>query len=296
MSYKVDNAVIMAAGLSSRFAPLSFEKPKALIEVKGEVLIERQIRQLKEAGIRDIIIVVGYKKEMFYYLRDKFGASIVENKEYLTRNNHSSLYVVKEVLKNTYICSADNYFEKNPFALDVDEAYYAAVYAEGETAEWCIQYDDENWITDVQIGGEDSWYMLGHVFFSEDFSRKFVDILCKEYDLEETKNKLWEKIYIEHIRELPMKIRKYDADRIYEFDSLDELRKFDTKYCENSGSLIMQKISGLLNCKESQIVRLEPISTEQGAHVGMFFCVNGQRYEFLYEEEVLTGVESNNDL
>lgn len=113
MSYKVDNAVIMAAGLSSRFAPLSFEKPKALIEVKGEVLIERQIRQLKEAGIRDIIIVVGYKKEMFYYLRDKFGASIVENKEYLTRNNHSSLYVVKEVLKNTYICSADNYFEKS---------------------------------------------------------------------------------------------------------------------------------------------------------------------------------------
>ena len=44
MAYKVENAVIMAAGLSSRFAPLSYEKPKALITVKGEVLIERQIR------------------------------------------------------------------------------------------------------------------------------------------------------------------------------------------------------------------------------------------------------------
>ena len=49
MAYKVENAIIMAAGLSSRFAPLSYEKPKALITVKGEVLIERQIRQLKEA-------------------------------------------------------------------------------------------------------------------------------------------------------------------------------------------------------------------------------------------------------
>ena len=47
MAYKVDNAVIMAAGISSRFAPLSYEKPKALIPVKGEVLIERQINQIK---------------------------------------------------------------------------------------------------------------------------------------------------------------------------------------------------------------------------------------------------------
>ena len=47
--YKVDNAIIMAAGLSSRFAPLSYEKPKGLYGVKGEILIEREIEQLKSA-------------------------------------------------------------------------------------------------------------------------------------------------------------------------------------------------------------------------------------------------------
>jgi CTP:phosphocholine cytidylyltransferase-like protein len=47
----------MAAGTSSRFAPLSYEKPKGLLKVKGEILIERQIRQLQEAGITDITIV-----------------------------------------------------------------------------------------------------------------------------------------------------------------------------------------------------------------------------------------------
>ena len=36
---KVDNAVIMAAGTSARFAPLSYENPKALIEIRGESLI-----------------------------------------------------------------------------------------------------------------------------------------------------------------------------------------------------------------------------------------------------------------
>ena len=75
--YSVDNAIIMAAGLSSRFAPLSYEKPKALIEVHGEVLIERQIRQLIEAGIPEIVIVTGYKAEMFAYLQEKYGVKLV---------------------------------------------------------------------------------------------------------------------------------------------------------------------------------------------------------------------------
>ena len=110
MPYTVNNAVIMAAGTSSRFAPLSYERPKALTEVKGEILIERQIRQLQEAGIPEIILVVGYKMEQFFYLREKFGIHIVENKDYLTRNNNASIYAAKNFLKNTYICSSDNYF------------------------------------------------------------------------------------------------------------------------------------------------------------------------------------------
>ena len=44
------NAIIMAAGMSSRFAPLSLETPKALLNVKDEIMIERQIGQLREAG------------------------------------------------------------------------------------------------------------------------------------------------------------------------------------------------------------------------------------------------------
>ena len=56
MRYKVDNAIIMAAGTSSRFVPLSYERPKALIEVQRDILIERQIRQLREAGIEECII------------------------------------------------------------------------------------------------------------------------------------------------------------------------------------------------------------------------------------------------
>ena len=175
---RVDNAIIMAAGTASRFAPISYEKPKALITVKGEVLIERQIRQLKEAGIHEIIVVTGYKAEQFEYLRKKLGVTLVHNPEYLTKNNHSSIYAVKDYLKNSYICSSDNYFLQNPFENEVENSFYSCVFAKGKTQEWCIS-EKNGWIENVMVGGEDSWIMLGHVFWSESFSRKFISILKK---------------------------------------------------------------------------------------------------------------------
>ena len=93
----------MAAGTSSRFVPLSTERPKGLLEVNGEVIIERQIRQLKEAGISDITIVVGYKAELFNYLKDKFDVSLVYNEDFRKYNNTSSVIRVLDRLGNTYI-------------------------------------------------------------------------------------------------------------------------------------------------------------------------------------------------
>ena len=58
--YRVNSAIILAAGLSTRFAPLSFDKPKGLLKVKNEILIERQIKQLKEVGVNNIL----FKKKL----------------------------------------------------------------------------------------------------------------------------------------------------------------------------------------------------------------------------------------
>ncbi len=283
MGYKVDNAVIMAAGTASRFAPLSHEKPKALIEVKGEVLIERQIRQLQQAGINEIIVVVGYKKEQFEYLREKFGIEIVENNDYLCRNNNASIYAVKERLRNTYICSSDNYFSENPFENVVDDSYYAAVYANGETKEWCMTQDDNGYINSVTIGGNNAWYMLGHTFWSEDFSSSFLKILEEIYELPETADLLWESIYMRHLHILKMKMRKYSDDVIFEFDTLDELRTFDKSYVEDTRSAILKSIAKKLNCSEADIVNVNAYKTDNNAAAGMVFEANGKEYRYIYE-------------
>ena len=282
---KVDNAIIMAAGTSSRFAPLSYEKPKALIEVRGEVLIERQIRQLREAGIEEVVVVTGYKAEQFEYLKDKYGGVRINNPYYLTRNNNSSIYAAREYIKNSYICSSDNYFITNPFESDVDESYYAAVYIEGETGEWCIS-EDGGWIKDVKVGGRDSWVMLGHVFWSESFSRSFLHILEDEYEWPETADKLWETIYIEHINELPMKIRKYPADFIFEFDTLDELREFDDSYISNTRSEILTKIAGELGVEEKEIRSVKAFKDKDNAAAGFTF-ETGKKYKYYYRTEAM---------
>lgn len=283
--YKVNNAVIMAAGTSSRFAPLSYEKPKALIEVRGEVLIERQIRQLREAGIEEIYIVTGYKAEQFSYLADKYGVVLRHNPYYETRNNNASIKVVEDILKNTYICSADNYFLENPFENVVTEAYYSAVYADGDTKEWCITTDAEGYISRVEIGGKNAWYMLGHTFWDEAYSKKFVEILDQEYDAPETADKLWEDIYIEHISELKMKIRKYPKNEIFEFDTLDELREFDGSYVNDTRSRIIKKISEKYHVSQGEVRGISTIKGENNEAIGFSFYIKGNQYKYDYATE-----------
>ncbi len=281
--YKVDNAIIMAAGTSSRFAPLSYEKHKGLIEVKGEILIERQIRQLREVGISEIYVVVGYKAEDFLYLEDR-GVKLVYNRDYLTRNNNASIYAVRHLLKNSYICSADNYFEKNPFEKEVEDCYYAAVYAEGETKEWCLDYDERGRITDVKIGGRDAWYMLGHVFWNETFSKKFVEILEKEYSLPQTAGLLWESIYRNHLDELDMKIRKYGEGVVFEFDTLDELRQFDVSYVADTRSQILKKVAKELGRTEGELHTICAYKDDTNEAAGFTFVCRDKKYAYSYKE------------
>ncbi|MBD5403148.1 NTP transferase domain-containing protein [bacterium] len=275
------NAIILAAGTSSRFVPLSYERPKGLLKVKGEILIERQILQLKEAGIDDITIVVGYKAEMFDYLKAKFGVDLVFNDDFSRYNNTSSLVRVIDRLGNTFICSSDNYFPENVFADKPRQSYYSAKYAMGKTTEYCLSTDDNDFIDIVTVGGNDSWYMIGHVYFSETFSKAFGELLCREYEKECTRYGYWEDVYISHLHELPrMKIRRFRDHDIQEFDSLDELRQFDPTYITDSNSVILSEIANRLNCKESELYGFEKIKSSVDAEA-FSFIKSGERFTYL---------------
>lgn len=251
--YKVDNAVIMAAGLSSRFVPLSYDKPKGLTVVKGEVLIERQIRQLQAVGIQNIFVIVGYMKELFFYLEDKFNVKLVINNDYALRNNTGSLWLVKDKLANSYICSSDDYFTENVFEPYVYRPYYAVEFMHGSTTERGAVTDEDGRIVKTYPGAEDDWALMGHVYWNRTFSESFINRLATIYDDEATKPLLWERVFDRFLEVLPpLYARKYDQI-IYEFDTLAELKEFDPEYLTNADSSIMDNICGVLDCKKEEL-------------------------------------------
>ncbi len=95
-------AVILAAGIGSRLAPLTNDRPKALVEVLGKSFLFRQLELLTRAGIpsRDIVIVGGYKVERVHEALARGGheCAVVVNDRYEPWNNFYSLLVAKPAL------------------------------------------------------------------------------------------------------------------------------------------------------------------------------------------------------
>lgn len=225
--YRVQNAIIMAAGFSARCKPLSAVVPKGLFVVKGEVLIEREICQLREAGINDIVVVVGYMAEKFEYLKAKFGVTLVYNHEYDRKNNIASIYAARKFLGNSYICCADNYYAKNIFSKYEYESFYACVYTKDYADEYCITEDGTGHIQKIERGGKDKWYTIGATYWSRSFSSKFAALLEEEYEEPEIAPLLIDDFHIRHFGDLPVAVKKYGNDEILEFDTLEEFEAFD---------------------------------------------------------------------
>lgn len=110
------NAIILAAGFGMRMVPINTETPKGLLEIKGERLIERTIRQLHEVGITEIYVVVGFMKEQYEYLIDEYGVELIVTPDYASKNNLHSLKKAVGHLSNSYIIPCDIWCEKNPYS------------------------------------------------------------------------------------------------------------------------------------------------------------------------------------
>lgn len=231
--YQVDNAIIMAAGYSARCMPLSNVMPKGLFQIKGEILIEREIEQLISAGIEEIIVVTGFMHEKFEYLKDKYGVILINNADYDKYNNMASLYAAQSYMKNSYILCSDNYYEENVFHKYIFSSYYSCVYSEEYCDEFCVQKVDENgYIQSIHRGGKQAWYTIGDAYFDAEFSKKFCDFMNDEWDDFQTRNMLMDDFHIKHIKDLPLKKVERPGRSILEFDTLEEIKEYDSDFQE----------------------------------------------------------------
>lgn len=278
-SCEVDNAIIMAAGFGSRFVPLTYATPKGLLEVFGERMIERQIRQLQEVGITDITVVVGYLKDTFEYLIDKYNVQLVYNPDYETKNNLSTLYHVRDKLKNTYILSSDNWLRENMYHSHEYDSWYSAIKVSGKTKEWVLKTGLHDKILSVKVGGRNGWVMYGPVYFSKEFSQKIIPMIETAYLRDDTDEWYWEDVFIRNLDKLVMFANKQPENQVYEFESLDELRLFDSSYMISTNDKWLHLISEVFNQPEMRINCLKPLRFGM-TNKSFLFELNGKKYIF----------------
>jgi CTP:phosphocholine cytidylyltransferase-like protein/thiamine kinase-like enzyme len=280
---KVENAVILAAGGSDISAKSVYSMPKGLYIKNGETLIERQIRQLREAGIQDITVVVGYKQEMYFFLEEKYDVTLEINPD-LKKNNIFSLYVARQHLGSTYICNCDNYFEENPFSQYEYNAYHATVYKENAHNELLVRKNTSGRILQVYSGAKSGECIYGHAYIDRELSRRLVQYLVDEIDDFRVSALFWEEFIGRHAEDLDMYVRKYSADFLYEFDSIQEIQNIDSLFLENVSGKINQKICEVLGCQETEIGNVE-ILQKGLTNVLFTFVVRGEKYIFRYPGE-----------
>lgn len=276
--YKVNNAVILAAGASTRFIPLSLEQPKGLYEVRNEKLIERQICQLKQAGINDITLVLGYKKEMFYYLEDKYQVKFIINDSFNIKNNIESLRLAQNIISNTYICVSDDYFMENPFNQFEYRCFFSGSSTSEKTDEMYAITDSNNRITRLEKGLDGGRILLGHCFFDKQFSQKFFEIVNSVTNNGKYDKAFWEWLVKDYLNSFDnIYFKEFSPNTIFEFDYFDDLRKFDTNYLGYSHSDIMRNIKLIFRCDEEDIINFRNVSKGL-TNKSFVFEINGIEY------------------
>jgi len=98
-------AILLAAGASKRLQPITKHLPKCLIKIGDMTILDYQLNAVLSAGIKDIVIVVGYLKEKIIdFVNENYKSfntvRFIENPEYSTTNTIYSLYLTKDEFVN----------------------------------------------------------------------------------------------------------------------------------------------------------------------------------------------------
>ena len=235
-------AIILAAGMGKRLGKYTQDNTKCMVEVNGERLIDRVLRQLSRLNLRRVIIVVGYKADnLISYIGDRYEGQIkveyIHNPVYDKTNNIYSLALAKAAMceDDTLLLESDIIFEDSVIETlahhpDPDLALVAKCESWMDGTMVCI--DKERNITsfvskaDFNYHDADRYYKTVNIYkFSQTFSANYYIPFLEAYCKALGRNEYYEQVLqvLVHIHRSPLKALPLDGERWYEIDDAQDL-------------------------------------------------------------------------
>ncbi|MDD6055961.1 MAG: phosphotransferase [Helicobacter sp.] len=260
-------AIILCAGIGSRLAPMTYIKPKPLLEINGISLLENMIYYLKKGGVSDIIVVCGYKAESF--LKLGLDCKIINFSDYKNNNSAASLKFIQNYLqKGTIILNGDLYIKKDfCHLLKRDSTSILAQKIEVDSSAWGYIVDRNSKILDIDTHATSGWGDGVAFFDNEDEIKLFKEALnqCKNSDY-------WEEAIIKTLECINYYATFLD-DLYIEIDSFCDanslLSPLDiAKQCSSDGSAI--RLAGITNTNylinflgTKKVIRIPGVGTQK---------------------------------
>ena len=183
----VTTAVIMAAGLGSRFGKMTETIPKGFIEVGGKSMVIRSIETLIACGIKRIIIGTCYKKEAYEALQSQYPQiACVFSPRYAETNSMYTLWNCREVIGDDdfILLESDIIYSHNAITELQEDKHSDIMLITPVTKfqdQYYVEYDEQGTLTRCSTNKEEIDYK-GELVGIHKLSSTFYHRLCEEYE------------------------------------------------------------------------------------------------------------------
>lgn len=215
------NAIILAAGLGTRFKEWTKENHKSLFPIQGIPNIERTIQYLIEAEVQNIYIITGYMSEKFTYLEERYKqVKLINNPNYDIYNSIFTFSLAMPYFSDSWVIDADTVLTENIFKSHSQSSTYFTILRNYSSIEWCPIIEG-NKVVNIKVTDEPLPSLSGISFWSNDDCLVLKDVYQKY--MTETyltdKELYWDNIAKEYIEKLNVNAVKLPRNSVFEMDT-----------------------------------------------------------------------------